>query len=200
MATKSALGYNGYTLPVGSVISFFGKNVPSGFLVCDGTTYQQADYPQLFSVLNGIGYGQTATEFDLPNLVDYFIQGSNTNANTTNAGSAGTLAVDFSLTEENIPPFATNSQNALTFNCATDGHSIITTNDYTIDVGGSPTQTFLSGGHNNSHPAGSVTVNLSNQSASYAGTGSVQSITASDVPVPACYLLRFCIRADYPNL
>jgi microcystin-dependent protein len=200
MATKSALGYNGYTLPVGSVISFFGKTVPSGFLICDGATYSQAVYPELFRILDGIGYGQTVDTFDTPNLVDYFIQGSNANANVINAGSVGTLAVDFSLTEANIPPFTTNSQNAITFNCATDGHAIITTNGDTTDVTGSPSQTFLQGNKTTNHPAGSVSVNISNESASYAGAGSVQSVTATGVPFPASYYLRFCIRADYPNL
>jgi microcystin-dependent protein len=197
MATKSGLGYNGYTLPVGAVINFFGKEVPAGFFVCDGQILQKVDYPELFRVLDGIGYGQSTDTFTLPNLVDYFLVGTNVNANTINAGSTGTLGVEFSLTEANIPPFTTNSQNAITFNCATDGHALITTNGYTLDVGGSPTQTFLSGGHNDTHPAGSVSVNISNAVASYTGTGSVQTILADAVPAPKNYLMRYCIRADY---
>jgi len=197
MATKSGLNYNSYNLPVGAVINIFGKVVPSGFLVCDGATHNIADYPELFRILNGIGYGQTADTFDLPNLVNYFLSGTNANANVINNGSAGTLSADYTLNSDNIPPLTTNTQDAITFNCNTDGHALITTNGYTLDVGGSPTQTCLSGGHNDSHPAGSVSVNLSNETTSYAGANTPQSIIANSVPEPAYYLMRYCIRADY---
>ena len=197
MATKSGLNYNNYNLPVGAGINFFGKVVPSGFLVCNGSTYTIAEYPELFRILDGIGYGQTVNDFDLPNLVDYFLSGTNVNANTSNAGSSGTLGVEFSLTEPNIPPFTTNSQNAITFNCQTTAHPIITTNGFTKDVSGSPSQTFLQGGNNDFHPAGSVSVVLSNEVASYVGAGSVQKILADAVPAPNNYLMRYCIRADY---
>lgn len=197
MATKSGLGYNNYSLPVGAVINYFGKVVPSGFLVCDGQILFKADYPQLFRVLDGIGYGQSTDTFTLPNLVDYFLVGSNVNSNTINAGSAGGLGVEFSITEANMPSFSTNSQNSITFNANTDGHAIITNNNYTLDTTGSPTQTFLSGGHNDFHADGSVTTNLTAETASYAGTGSVQTISADAVPAPVNYSMRYCIRADY---
>jgi microcystin-dependent protein len=200
MATKSALGYNGYTLPIGVVISFLGKQAPDGFLVCDGAVYNKADYPQLFRVLDGIGYGQSANTFNVPNLVDYFLKGTDVNTNTVNAGTTGTMAVEFSIPEDCMPPFTTNSQNGITFNCNTDGHALITSNGGKDTVSGSPeNQTFNNGNVITSHPAPSV--NLSSVSSAYpAGTGSVQSIPLSSAPAPAHYLIQYCIRADYPNL
>lgn len=196
MATKSGLNYNSYNLPVGAVINIFGKVVPSGFLVCDGATYDIAEYPELFRVLNGIGYGQSATTFDLPNLVNYFLSGTSGNANVINNGTAGTLSADYTLNSDNIPPLTTNTQDAITFNCATNGHALITTNSGTKDVGGSPTQTFLRSS-TGFHPAGSVTVNIADETTSYFGTNTPQSITANSVPEPTYYLMRYCVRADY---
>ena len=196
MATKSGLNYNGYNLPVGAVINIFGKVVPSGFLVCDGTTKNIAEYPELFRILDGIGYGQTATQFDLPDLVNYFIMGANVNANIIDNGTAGSMSCDYTLTSDNIPPLTTDSQNAITFNCSTDLHAIITSNGFSDNIGGSPTETFLKSS-TGFHPAGSVSVNLSAETASYFGTNTPQSIPASSVPVPDCYLMRYCIRADY---
>jgi microcystin-dependent protein len=196
MATISALGHDGYTLPVGVVISFLGKTAPTGFLVCDGTSKSQAQYPKLFSVLNGVGYGQDATTFNVPNLTNYFITGTASNSNTQTNASSGTTAVQFSITEANMPNFSINSQSGITFTTNNIGQGIITSNGSTTDVTGSPTQTFASGGNQPQRNAPVIT-SISGVSTSYTGTGSVQTLTPAGSPVPQNYIVQFCIRADY---
>jgi microcystin-dependent protein len=59
--------------PIGSIIIFGGRNgetnVPSGWLLCDGTTYDASGYPILADII-GTNYGGTAgTNFNVPNLI-----------------------------------------------------------------------------------------------------------------------------------
>ncbi|QIG59353.1 hypothetical protein [Dishui Lake virophage 2] len=196
MSFKSAFGYNGYPIPVGVVIPFAGFIKPKGYLLCDGSPILQADYPELFRVLDGVGYGQNATHFNTPNLVDSFIRGTADNQAVVIPASAGGDAITFTVSEAQMPNFSTNSQNALTFSSDMNSTGLITNNggDHT-QSGGSPTQTFLRR-NETTHPAGSVTVNLSNVTASYAGTGATQSVGLTTVE-PKHYTMAFYIKADY---
>lgn len=57
-------------IPVGSISAFCGNTPPAKFLFCDGSVYQQSQYPNLFSVISttfNIG-GETATQFRIPDL------------------------------------------------------------------------------------------------------------------------------------
>jgi microcystin-dependent protein len=196
MATQSALGHDGYTLPVGVVISFLGKTAPAGFLVCDGSTKTKAQYPELFRIIGGIGYGEDATTFNVPNLTNYFIKGTATNSNTKEAGS-GTTAVQFSLTEANMPNFTTNSQNAITFTTNNIGSGgVITTSASTLTTAGSPTQTWNTAPSSVPQRNPPVVTSITGVTTSYTGTGSVQSLTTG-LPTPQNYIVQFCIRADY---
>lgn len=197
MSVKSFFGNNGYPIPVGVVIPYSGFLKPEGYLLCDGSPILQADYPQLFRVLDGVGYGQNATQFNTPNLVDCFIQGTDVNSAIAIPASTGGDTISFSVSEAQMPPFSTNTQSGISFSTNNIGHDgLITTNggDHT-QSGGSPTQTFL-GRDTTTFPAGSVSVNLSNTTASYTGTGSVQSVAISGIE-PKHYTMAFYIRADY---
>lgn len=71
-------------LPVGSILMFH-KSISYGdaWLICDGTEYEVADYPELASVLNE-KYGSVSTDkFNVPNLVDCFPIGANGPGDTT---------------------------------------------------------------------------------------------------------------------
>ncbi len=69
-------------VPVGTVFPFAGNAVPPGYLLCDGSEKQRAQYPELFGVI-GYTYGDpnfllgTAT-FRLPDLRGRFPVGRNT--------------------------------------------------------------------------------------------------------------------------
>jgi microcystin-dependent protein len=55
-------------MPAGAIIAFGSLTPPTGFLVCDGTSYLRATYPTLFAVL-GTSYGSAdGTHFNVPDL------------------------------------------------------------------------------------------------------------------------------------
>lgn len=83
----------GFT-PVGTVISVMGKTAPANYLVCDGSTYNIVDYPELagyflqqFESVNYFG-GDGTTTFAVPDLQGEFLRGAGTNSHT-NQGSGG---------------------------------------------------------------------------------------------------------------
>lgn len=61
--------YVDQVLPIGIVMMFGGAGVPPGgrWLLCDGTEYQTADWPELFEAI-GSAYGGSAGRFNVPNL------------------------------------------------------------------------------------------------------------------------------------
>ena len=71
--------------PIGTVLSFAGATPPNGYLLCDGGSYAVADYQDLYDVI-GNTYGGDTENFNVPNLIDRFIQGSNTSGTEIEAG------------------------------------------------------------------------------------------------------------------
>lgn len=71
--------------PIGTVLSFAGQTAPNGYLICKGQSVAVADYPDLYAVI-GNTYGGDDTNFNVPNLVDKFIQGSTTSGTEKEAG------------------------------------------------------------------------------------------------------------------
>ena len=66
-------------------MSFAGQTAPYGYLLCNGASYKVADYPDLYAVI-GSTYGGDSTNFNVPNLIDKFIQGSATSGTEKEAG------------------------------------------------------------------------------------------------------------------
>lgn len=75
-------------IPTGSVFPFAGITAPEGFLLCDGSAVSRVTYAKLFAVIGEIyGKGDGSTTFNLPNLVNKFIEGTqNDVGQTLNAG------------------------------------------------------------------------------------------------------------------
>lgn len=71
--------------PIGIIQAFSGTTIPRGFLLCNGASYKVAEYPDLYAVI-GNTYGGDAENFNVPNLVDKFIQGSATSGTEKEAG------------------------------------------------------------------------------------------------------------------
>ena len=62
-------------VPIGSVLAWGSEDLPTGFLECDGSSLNRADYPELFAVI-GSNYGTaSATTFNLPDCRGRFIRG-----------------------------------------------------------------------------------------------------------------------------
>lgn len=85
-------------IPPGAVMAFAMETVPAGWLKCNGTTKNVADYPDLF---NAIGYtygGILLTEFKIPDYRGYFLRGWANGSNTdpdaderTQSGNGNTI-------------------------------------------------------------------------------------------------------------
>lgn len=69
--------YNVSTVPAGTIkMIISNKNIPAGYLSCDGSTYLSTDYPNLFNVI-GYTYGGSGSSFNVPNFESYFPIGGN---------------------------------------------------------------------------------------------------------------------------
>lgn len=82
--------------PVGTVSAFFGtlENLPEKWLVCDGTSYLGADYPELFEILPSAWI--SGSNFTVPDMTEKFIFGVTENADLGIAGGENThvLTID----------------------------------------------------------------------------------------------------------
>lgn len=73
--------------PIGTIFAFAGNNIPVGYLPCNGGEISRTTYADLFAVIGTIyGAGDGSTTFNLPNLTDKFIQGSDTAGTVKSAG------------------------------------------------------------------------------------------------------------------
>ena len=89
--SQSPTGY----IPVGTVVAHGSTSVPTGWLLCDGTSYTQAAYPALYAVI-GTTFGTGANDFMVPNMQGRFARGANPGQVNTNAPSTslGTFQED----------------------------------------------------------------------------------------------------------
>jgi bacteriophage tail fiber protein len=71
--------------PTGMIAFFALKNIPDGWLLCNGANVSRTDYAALFAAIGTIyGTGDGVTTFGLPNMGGRFLEG------TTYTGSVGT--------------------------------------------------------------------------------------------------------------
>lgn len=74
-------------IPTGSVFSFAGITAPEGFLLCNGQEVSRFTYAKLYGVLGDTyGAGDGTTTFNLPNLIDRFIEGGENIGEVKKAG------------------------------------------------------------------------------------------------------------------
>ncbi len=76
-----------FQMPSGAVLPFAGNTVPKGWLLCNGQAVSRTDYDELFGVIGTTyGTGDGSTTFNLPNLVDKFVEGGSTSGAVKSAG------------------------------------------------------------------------------------------------------------------
>lgn len=77
----------GFLVPTGVVQAYAGSTTPQGWLLCDGSAVSRTDYAALYAVIGTTyGAGNGSTTFNLPNLVDKFVEGSATSGTVKSAG------------------------------------------------------------------------------------------------------------------
>jgi len=137
-------------VPTGTVSAFAGSAAPTGYVLCDGSEYDQTVQADLFAVL-GSTYntgGETANHFRVPDLQGRVVAGMGGSllSGTDALGDTGGAATH-TLTEAEIP---SHSHNAYGSGIANGGF-----NGSYGDAGSQNVSTSLTGGgqaHNNVQP------------------------------------------------
>ncbi len=63
------------TFPCGFIATFAMQEVPNGWLLCDGATYERKDYPQLFKAIGDKWGKNSDTTFKVPDFRGMFLRG-----------------------------------------------------------------------------------------------------------------------------
>lgn len=74
-------------VPIGAIIATalpVGTTAPSGYLICDGTSYTTAAFPQLFQIMQ-YGYGGSGANFNVPDFRNRFQRGHDSMDGRSNA-------------------------------------------------------------------------------------------------------------------
>lgn len=81
--------------PVGMIFPFGGTVAPDGYLLCDGTSYLTADYPELFAQI-AYYFGGTDENFSVPNLINNVVVGSGGDFDIGEAGGESAVTLNTS--------------------------------------------------------------------------------------------------------
>lgn len=100
--------------PIAGIISMYGGTVlPAGYLWCDGSAYDKAVYPGLFTALGVNRYGvDTATQFFLPNLTSHLPRGAATTSGAVTTNNNNTPNHSVNATNASAAAPTTNSDGA----------------------------------------------------------------------------------------
>ncbi|WP_208439994.1 phage tail protein, partial [Bartonella grahamii] len=63
------------TFPCGFIATFAMQEVPNGWLLCDGATYERKDYPRLFKAIGDKWGKESDTTFKVPDFRGIFLRG-----------------------------------------------------------------------------------------------------------------------------
>jgi microcystin-dependent protein len=159
------------SVPIGTIVAWSSNSttIPSGWLLCDGTSYRKDVYGDLFSVIQGT-YGVDTTNFRVPDLRGLFIRGLG-----GNAASIGVIQQDALI--DHIHTFSVGTRDTLT--TAGQGPRVNSVSN------GTNVSTAPAGGANETRPR-----NMAMQYIIYAGqtlsqsSGNVIDIGASLVKKP----------------
>ena len=84
---------NGLVMPVGAIMAYGTDNIPSGWLLCDGSSLSRSGtYADLFAVI-GTNFGAAdGTHFNIPDLRGRFLRGrANGSTNDPDRGSRSAM-------------------------------------------------------------------------------------------------------------
>lgn len=88
------VGGGGGNSPIGSVMIWHGSTAPSGYLICDGTTYSKSSYPDLYDTL-GSDYQISAEQFKVPDFRGLVPIGAGTHQDTNSKSKTFTLGTEY---------------------------------------------------------------------------------------------------------
>jgi microcystin-dependent protein len=98
--------------PVGSLQAYAGASAPTGWLLCDGTSYSTTVYPELFNVLGYTYGGDPPSNFLVPDLRGRVPMGAGTGTGLTARSLGATVGTEtHTLTTAQMPSH-THTQNS----------------------------------------------------------------------------------------
>ena len=167
----------------GIIQLYAGSSVPSGWLICNGQAVSRTTYAALFAVIGTTyGAGDGSTTFNVPNLVNKTVRGSNSLGKT---GGADTVT----LTTANMPAHSHGVGSLATNNTGAHTHKTSSSNTYgngkytfTYDSGGGPDEWNLV-----TESAGAHTHTISGSTAS---TGSGSAVTITNPYIMLHYIIK----------
>lgn len=157
-------------VPSGAMLDFAGTAAPTGWLLCDGSSYSTSTYPNLFAAI-GYVWGGGGASFSVPNMTRRVGMGSGGSGTGTIGNAVGNTggAEAITLTTAQVPSGTYSASSVVT----DPGHSHIET---AANAGGG---TAVSVAQFNFSTTPPLFVNLTNSTAS-ATTGITVATTVSD--------------------
>lgn len=77
------------SVPAGAMLDFAGTAAPTGWLLCDGTSYLRATYPALFTAIGTTWGSADGTHFNVPNMTRRVGVGSGGSGSATLGNAVG---------------------------------------------------------------------------------------------------------------
>lgn len=84
--------------PSGAMMQYAGSTVPSGWLLCDGTSYPTATYPDLYNAI-GYTYGGSGANFNVPDARGRILVGKDAGTFASLGGTGGAETVTLTATQ-----------------------------------------------------------------------------------------------------
>ena len=148
----------------GIVVPWGTASIPSGFLLCDGTSYDTTTYAALFAVI-GYTYGGSGASFNLPDLQDRTVVNKSNTKSLAQTGGANTVTPTGNISG------STGSTTLTTAQIASHSHNYSLPNNASMEQGG---QALFTGGGSASNPgtssAGGGQSHDHNLSANFSGS------------------------------
>ncbi len=145
-------------IPPGSIVMYAGNSASSlsgsGWLLCDGSTYNISDYLNLYNIIGNTYGGTAGSTFKVPNMIEKFPRG----IVSTSVGNSGGSA-NITLSANNLPAHSHTVNN---IQLASHSHSI-NWSDLTTPIINSSTTQNVSTASNIKRLVNEVTANLYNQ-------------------------------------
>ncbi len=164
-----------FLTPVGTVTMYIGTTAPTGWLLCDGTSYLRSTYSALSAVI-GSNFGGNTTNFNVPDLRSRFPIGVSSTFPINNPSGSLTQT----LTTNNIPVH--NHGASITFSGTSHSHPITDKMHSHTDSGHthpytSPEGSGLYGGSYWGNTAATTGLGYANIQSNYTGITTTEAAT-----------------------
>lgn len=170
--------------PVGNIMEYAGTTAPTGWLLCDGSSYLVATYPDLFAII-GYTYGGAGPNFNVPNLsgrvpISADVGAGRLTANNNIGNTAGTELVTLAPNESGY-----HTHGAIIGIPGTHTHTVTGTGTSTTD--GVHSMTFNGEWSPHYHTIGYYRPNALNASVALGSVSTLPVISGYITPYPRIF-------------